>query len=115
MTMMSFRIVIVFKGVGESGEMRDTLSYKKLCKILVFISIIRVKGDDFAIKVFFHKSLKSNKYIMNLGFLLKRIKLNILCKVINKDNIVFQIILRDNKRSPHIREKNFKWLGRDKR
>ena len=28
--------------------------------------------------------------------------------MINKDNIIFKIIIRDNKRSSHIREKNFK-------
>ena len=69
--MMYFGIAIVFRGVRGSGEVRNTLGGIKICKILVFTSIIRVKGDDFAIKLFFYKSLKLNEYIMNFGFLLK--------------------------------------------
>ena len=60
-----------FQGCWGSGEVRNTLGGIKICKILVFTSIIRVKGDDFAIKLFFYKSLKLNEYIMNFGFLLK--------------------------------------------
>lgn len=43
MTMMSFGIAIVFRGIGGSGDVRDTLGGKKLCKCLVFTSIIVVK------------------------------------------------------------------------
>lgn len=52
---------------------------------------------------------------MKLGFLLEWIKPKILSEMINKDNIIFIIIINDNRRSPHIKEKNFKWLKGDKR
>jgi len=47
---------------------------------------------------------------MNIGFVLK-LKSNIFGKVINKNNIIFKTIMRDNRKSPHIREDNFDWLG----
>lgn len=43
MTMIYFGIAIVFRGIGRSGDVRDTLGGKKLCKSLVFTSIIIVK------------------------------------------------------------------------
>ena len=43
MTITPFRITIVSKGVGGSGEVKDTLGGKKFCKRLVFTSIIGVE------------------------------------------------------------------------
>lgn len=54
MTMMSFEIAIVFRGIGGSGDVRDTLGSKKLCKCLVFTSITIVKVIFF-IKVFYQQ------------------------------------------------------------
>ena len=48
-----------------------------------------------------------------MGFSLKKVKLNVFCKVIDKDNIVFEIIKQMNRKGPHIRKYYFKRLRRN--
>ena len=66
------------------------------------------------LKYFFNYGFDSYKDTMNIGFVLKWIKLDIFDKVINKYNVLFEIVMRDNMINLHIREDNFKWLGRNK-
>ena len=59
----------------------------------------------FRLNIFFYKCFKSNKNIRDMIFLLKRVKPNIFCKVIDKDNIVFEIIKQMNNRDLYIKKK----------
>ena len=68
MTMMPFGIAIVLKGVWRGGEVRNATSGKKFVKGLVFPTIIRIKGDDLLIEVFFDKSFESNENIVHMRF-----------------------------------------------
>lgn len=60
MTIKPFEIVIMICEWGSS-EMKDTLGSKKICKGLVFISIIRVKNDDLWSKYFSTRALNRMK------------------------------------------------------
>ena len=61
----------------------------------------------FQLNIFFHKCFKSNKNIKDMIFLLKRVKPNIFCKVIDKDNIVSEIIKQMNNRDLYIKKKYY--------
>ena len=112
-TMTSFRVPIVFRSVWWSSKVSDPMGSKKSSKSQVFTTIIGIKCMDFLLKVCFHNGFKSDKHVFNFKFLLKGIKPNVFSEVINKYDIIFKIVMGDNRGSPHIRENNFKWFRGD--
>ena len=93
--------------------MRDTIGGQKRGQGDVLTTIIRVQSFDGRVKVFFHNSLESYKGFFDIRFVFEWVEPDVLCEVIDEENIVFEAISRVNGRSPYIRKYYFKGLSRD--
>ena len=94
MAMSSFGITIMFRHMWGNGKVGNTVNRERTCKRLVFSTIVGVKSNDFPWKIVFYKSFEANKDGMHIRFSSKRVKPYVLCKMIDKDNIVFKIIMQ---------------------
>lgn len=84
------------------------LKARKLTNATYSPPLLKYKVLMFWLKYFFYYYFESNKDFFNVWFLFEGIKPNIPSKMICK------VILRNNRRSPYIKENYLKWLSRNK-
>ena len=58
----------------------------------MFTPIIREKSDDFSFEEVFNKLFEAGKNQTNIGLAFERVEPDKMGKVINKDNIVFEVV-----------------------
>lgn len=61
--------------------------------------------------MFFDNGFESYENVFDIRFVFECVKPDIFSEMINKYNIIFKAIMRENWRGPHIREYNFKRFG----
>ena len=93
--------------------MRDTIGGQKRGQGDVLTTIVGVQSFDGGVKVFFHNSLESYEGFFDIRFVFEWVEPDVLCEVIDEENIVFKAISRVNERGPYIRKDYFKRLSRD--
>ena len=72
--------------------MCDAIGDKKRLECKIFTAIISEKGYDFCGKIIFNYTLKINKALIDVRFSTQRIELDILSKVVDKNDIVVETI-----------------------
>lgn len=103
-TVTTFSIPIVFRSMWGSCEVSNSVVEEGGCEFKVLTSIVRIYLYDGKFKEFFDKSFKTSEGREGVRFGFERIKPNVFCKVINKDDIVLEVIMGVNWGGPYIRE-----------
>ena len=108
MTMTSLRITIVLGSVRGRCEMNDALIKERGGEPFVFATIIREEAENGAVEVVFDEGTKPVKNRSSVGFAFERIEPYIFSVMINKNKIVFVVIIRVNRGGSYIRKQQIK-------
>lgn len=92
----------MFGRVRWRSEVLNAVSFEKRLKANVFSTIITKNGFNGAIKIFFYKSFKVREDRCSIIFMFERVEPNILREMIDKDDVVFEGIKRNNGGCPNI-------------
>lgn len=94
MSMMIFRVAIMFRCVWWCSEMRNSMREKKTIKSSKITTIISIDGNKFLFEMILYQQFEFGEGIKNIGLVLQRIEPNIFSEKIYKNYIIFKTIYK---------------------
>jgi hypothetical protein len=112
MSMFTLSRTVLLMHMRTRHKMRNTHSLKKVVKVLVLVSPIRLHSKNFLVKETLNMLLNITKFLKHIRFFFQKIYPGELAKIINEAHIIFKSTKRFWGRAPYIGEYKLKRRSR---